>query len=133
MRKNEPTNINQTNTLDVDLYENDEQFTTSHKSLTNTLTMQFSFLKLIGIRGEFGVTILESFLVHYIFAPYLISMSRFKISYNTHKYKWSTYELLTMCVQEEEISIMEEGEKVNLTTSEKSNNNQTNYKGKIIE
>lgn len=60
-------------------------------------------------------------------------MSRFKISYNTHKYKWSTYELLTMCVQEEEISIMEEGEKVNLTTSEKSNNNQTNYKGKIIE
>ena len=38
-----------------------------------------------------------------------------------------------MCVQEEKISIMEEGEKVNLTTSEKSNNNQTNYKGKIIE
>lgn len=28
---------------------------------------------------------------------------------------------------------MEEGKKVNLTTSEKSNNNQTNYKGKIIE
>jgi len=43
----------------------------------------------------------------------------FKISYNTHKDKWSINELLSMCVQEEERLIMEEGEKLYLTAQGK--------------
>ena len=41
----------------------------------------------------------------------------FKISYNTHKDKWSINELMTMCVQEEERLVMELGESVMLATT----------------
>lgn len=58
------------------------------------------------------------------------SICLFKISYNTHKDKWFINELLTMCAQEEESLLMEEGNSVNLTTSIKSKNNQVNHKGK---
>jgi hypothetical protein len=48
------------------------------------------------------VDISESFLVHFILNSLPSEYVPFKISYNTHKDKWSVNELLTMCVQEEE-------------------------------
>ena len=105
----------------------DDQFVTSDKALANTFIMQFSSLKLHGIKGvcdhimcmrdivaqlkALEVTMSDSFLVHYILCTLPMQYSPFKISYNTHKDKRSINELLTMCVQEEERLIMEEGEK----------------------
>nr|KYP35822.1 Retrovirus-related Pol polyprotein from transposon TNT 1-94 [Cajanus cajan] len=125
----------------------DEQFTTSDKSLASTLIMQFSSLKLTGIKGvrdhimrirdivaqlkALEVTMSDSFLVHYILCTLPHHYAPFKISYNTHKDKWSINELLTMCVQEEERLMMEEGEQVLLTGSFKKKKNQDNKKGKI--
>jgi hypothetical protein len=48
------------------------------------------------------VDISESFLVHFILNSLPSKYTHFKISYNTHKDKWSENELLTMCVQEGE-------------------------------
>ena len=48
------------------------------------------------------VKIYESFLVHFILNSLPLEYGPFKISYNTHKEKWSINEHLTMCVQEEE-------------------------------
>ena len=94
----------------------DNQFVTFDKAMASTLTMQLTSLKLIGIRGvhehimgmrdiawQLGmleVKMLESFLVHYIMCTLPQQYSLFKISYNTHKDKWSIIELLTMCVRE---------------------------------
>ena len=92
----------------------DEQFETSDKALASTLIMQFSSTKLIGTRGvsdhimhmrdiatqlqTLEVTMSDTFLVHYILNTLPQQYSPFKISYNTHKDKWSINELLTMCV-----------------------------------
>ena len=104
----------------------DEQFETSDKALTSTLIMQFSSTKLTGTRGvcdhimhmrdiaaqlqTLEATMSDTFLVHYILNTLPQQYSPFKISYNTHKDKWSINELLTMCVQEEGRLMMEEGE-----------------------
>ena len=77
------------------------------------------------------VTMSDSFLVHYILCTLPHQYASFKISYNTHKDKWSINEALTMCVQEEERLLMEEGERVNLTTFGKNKKSQVNNKGKI--
>ena len=61
----------------------------------------------------------ESFLVHFILNTFLPQYGPFKIFYNTHKNKWSINELMTMCVQEEERLIMEQGESVMLVTQKK--------------
>ncbi|KAK9232999.1 hypothetical protein WN943_023248 [Citrus x changshan-huyou] len=47
------------------------------------------------------IEISESFLVHFILNSLPQDYGPFKISYNTHKEKWSINELLTLCVQEE--------------------------------
>ncbi|XP_057483788.1 uncharacterized protein LOC130770362 [Actinidia eriantha] len=73
----------------------------------------------------------ESFLVHYILCTLPQQYGPFKISYNTHKDKWSINELLTMCVQEEGRLGMEEGEKVNFTIQGKKKRDQAKNKGKI--
>ncbi|RDX86007.1 hypothetical protein CR513_32716, partial [Mucuna pruriens] len=73
----------------------------------------------------------EYFLVYYILCSLPHQCAPFKISCNTHKDKWSINKLLTMCVQEEERLIMEEGERVNLTTYAKNKKNQAKNKGKI--
>ncbi|XP_047340597.1 uncharacterized protein LOC124944394 [Impatiens glandulifera] len=52
----------------------------------------------------------ESFLVHYILATLPSAYGAFKVSYNTHKEKWSINELMTMCVQEENRLSMDLGE-----------------------
>ena len=51
----------------------------------------------------------ETFFVHYILNSLLAQYSPFKISYNTHKEKWSINELMVMCVQEEGRLLMEIG------------------------
>ena len=126
----------------------DEQFVTSDKALASTLIMQFSSTKLTGITGvldhimrmkdiaaqlkSLEVTMSYTFLVHSILNTLPQQYSPFKISYNTHKDKWSINELLTMCVQEEGRLMMEEGEKVNLTTFGKKRKDQAKRKGKIL-
>ena len=124
-----------------------EQFVTSDKALASTLIMQFSSIKFIGIRGvrdhimrmrdiatqlkSLEVTMSDTFLVHYILNTLPQQYSPFKISYNTHKDKWSINELLAMCVQEEGRLMMEEGQRVNLTTFGKKIKDQAKRKGKI--
>ncbi|KAH6822123.1 hypothetical protein C2S53_014061 [Perilla frutescens var. hirtella] len=111
----------------------DDQFLSSDKALVSTLIMQFSFLKLTGIRGVrehimrmrdiaaqlkvLEVEMSDAFLIHFILCTIPPQYAPFKISYNTHKDKWSINELMTMCVQEEGRLAMEEGEKVNLATT----------------
>ena len=123
------------------------QFVTSDKALASTLIMQFSSIKLSGIGGVLDhimrmrdivaqlkaleVDMSETFLVHFILCTLPQQYGPFKISYNTHKDKWSINELLTMCVQEEGRLAMEEGEKVNLTTSERKKKDRAKGKGKI--
>ena len=125
----------------------DDQFVSSDKALASTLIHQFSSIKLSGIRGvrdhimrmrdiaaqlkRLEVEMSDSFLVHYILNTLPPQYAPFKISYNTHKDKWSINELMTMCVQEEGRLAMEEGEKVNLTTSGKKKKFQAKDKGKI--
>ncbi|KAL0313497.1 UNVERIFIED_CONTAM: hypothetical protein Sradi_5749000 [Sesamum radiatum] len=71
----------------------------------------------------------ESFLVHYILNTLPPQYAPFKISYNTHKDKWSINELMTMCVQEEGRLSMEAGESVHMATQGK-NKDQAKEKGK---
>uniref|UniRef100_A0A803N4B1 Retroviral polymerase SH3-like domain-containing protein n=1 Tax=Chenopodium quinoa TaxID=63459 RepID=A0A803N4B1_CHEQI len=89
--------------------------------------MQFSSMRLTETKGvrdyimrmrdiaaqlkDLEVTMSDSFLVHYILCTLPNLYGPFKVSYNTHKDKWSINELMTMCVQEERRFTMEEGEK----------------------
>jgi len=89
-------------------------------------------MKLIGIRHimhikdivaqlkPLEVIMSDSFLVHFILCILPYHYAPFKISYNTHKDKWFGNKLLTMCVQEEDMLLMEEGDRVNLTTFERT-------------
>ena len=56
--------------------------------------------------------------------------SPFKISYNTHKDKWSINELLTMCVQEEEQLLIEQGGEGAFTIPGNQRKNKPKNKGK---
>ncbi|XP_034681558.1 uncharacterized protein LOC117911309 [Vitis riparia] len=71
----------------------------------------------------------DSFLVHFILNTLPQQYGPFKISYDTHKDKWSINELLTMCVQEEGRLKMELGENA-LMTMEGNDQNQAKKKGK---
>jgi transposase InsO family protein len=123
----------------------DEQFVTSDKALASTLIMKFSSLRLTSVRSvrehimqirdivaqlkKLEVEMSESFLVHYILNTLSHQYGPFKISYNTHKDKWSINELMTMCVQEEGRLVMEQGESAMLVTHGKGKS-QANQKGK---
>ena len=127
----------------------DEQFAKSDKFLASILIIQFLSLRLTEIRGvrdhimhmmdisaqlkSLEVSMSESFLVHYILCTLPPQYSPFKISYNTHKDKWSINELLTTCVQEEEQLLMEQGEKVLFTIpgNQRKNKPKNNRKGKV--
>ena len=113
----------------------DEQFVTLDKPLASTLIMKFTSLKPTGIRGvrkhimemkdivaqlkKLKVEMFESFLVNFILNTLPPQYWPFKISYNTHKDKWSINELMTMCVQEEGRLMMEQGESATLVTQKK--------------
>ncbi|KAA8532494.1 hypothetical protein F0562_032527 [Nyssa sinensis] len=123
----------------------DEQFVTSDKALASTLIMKFYSTRLDTVRGvhehimkmrdtttqlkKLEVEISDSFLVHYILNTLPPQYNPFKISYNTHKDKWSINELMTMCVQEEGRLTMEMGESAMLAMQGK-NKPQANKKGK---
>ena len=127
------------------LKEFDDQFSKSMKSLASTLITQFSTLQLIGVKSvrdhimrmmditaqlkNLEVTILESSLVQYILCTLPPQYSPFTISYNTHKGDWSISKLLTMCVQEEERLLVEQGEKVIFTLPDSKGKNNTKNKG----
>ncbi|XP_027157958.1 uncharacterized protein LOC113759580 [Coffea eugenioides] len=114
----------------------DEQFVSSDKALASTLMKKFASMTLdksksvhkqiIEIRDiaaklkSLKVEISESFLVHFILNSFLSEYTPLKISYNTHKDKWSINELLTMCVQEAERLKHETLESVHLMTHERA-------------
>lgn len=124
----------------------DEQFASSDKALASTLIMKFSSMRHTEVKGvrdyimrmrdiaaqlqTLEVTMSESFLVHFILCTLPQQYAPFKISYNTHKDKWSINELMTMCAQEEGRLLMEEGEKVNLTTTSFSKKKKDHIKEK---
>ena len=101
----------------------DDQFITSDKALASTLIMKFSSLRLTSVKGvreyimkmrdisaqlkKLEVDMSKSFLVHFILNTLPSEYGLFKISYNTHKDKWSINELMIMRVQEEERLVME--------------------------
>ena len=64
----------------------------------------------------------DTFLVHYILNTLSQQYGPFKISYNTHKEKWSINELLTMCVEEEGRLLMKQEESAMLVTKAKYQN-----------
>ena len=113
----------------------DEKFTTSDKALANTLVMKLSSLRLTNVKGvherimevrdiaaqlkTLEVDMSNTFLVNYILNTLPQQYGPFKISYNTHKEKWSINELLTMCVQEEGRLLMEQRESTMLVTKAK--------------
>ena len=110
-----------------------EQFVTSDKALASTLIMKFSSIRITSVRGvrehimqmrdiaaqlkKLEIDMSDSFLVHFILNTLPHQYRPFKISYNTHKDKWSINELMTMCVQEEEKLVMELGESAMLATT----------------
>ncbi|KAG8387595.1 hypothetical protein BUALT_Bualt02G0037600 [Buddleja alternifolia] len=123
----------------------DEQFVTSDKALANTLIMRFSTSMLTNVRGvrehimqmrdiaaqlkTLEVDMSKTFLVHYILNTLPQQYEPFKISYNTHKDKWSINELMTMCVQEKGRLTMELGESAHMAMHG-GNKGQSKHKGK---
>ena len=75
------------------------------------------------------VDVSETFRVHYILNTLPKQYGPCKISYNTHKDKWSINELMTICVQEEGRLLMEQGQSAFLTNQGK-NKDQAKDKGK---
>ena len=95
----------------------DDQFITSDMVLASTLIMIFYSFSLTSVKGvseyimhmrdisaqrkKLEVGMFVSFLVHFILRTLSSEYGLLKISYNTHKGKWSINELMTMCVQEQ--------------------------------
>ena len=92
----------------------DEQFVSSDKAQASTLMAKLCSMRLKGtqnVRGHImemrdvsaqlkalDVDFSESFLVHFILTSLPADYTAFKVSYMTHKEKWSVNELLNMCV-----------------------------------
>ncbi|KAL6313046.1 hypothetical protein AAG906_012092 [Vitis piasezkii] len=146
IRKYEPHKITDTSTPEeILLYKRWEK---SNRLSMIILIMKFTSLKLTGIRGvcehimemrdivaqlkKLEVEMSESFLVHFILNTLPPQYGPFKISYNTHKDKWSINELMTMCVQEEGRLLMEQRESAMLVTQRKGKKgkSQASKKGK---
>jgi len=95
----------------------DDQFITSDMVLASTLIMIFYSFSLTSVKGvsvyimhmrdisaqrkKLEVGMFVSFLVHFILRTLSSEYGLLKISYNTHKGKWSINELMTLCVQEQ--------------------------------
>ena len=113
----------------------DEQFVSSDKAQASTLMAKLCSMRLKGtqnVRGHImemrdvsaqlkalDVDFSESFLVHFILTSLPADYTAFKVSYMTHKEKWSVNELLNMCVQEEGMLKQEKLETVNLVSHKK--------------
>ncbi|XP_070022683.1 uncharacterized protein [Nicotiana sylvestris] len=122
----------------------DKQFVSSDKALASTFMKRLSSMTfdrsctvrkhIIEMRDiaaklkSLEVDMSEPFLVHFILNSLPAKYGQFKISYNTHKDKWSINVFLTMCVQEEERLKHEAPENINMVTHCKRNSK----KGKSI-
>ncbi|XP_024043248.1 uncharacterized protein LOC112099945 [Citrus clementina] len=113
----------------------EEQFVSHDKALASTLMQKLSSIKLDNTKGEhimemrdiatqlksLEIEMSESFLVYFILNSVPNEYVPFKISYNTHKEKWSLNELLTMCVKKEERLKHEKLKSAYLTSHVKGN------------
>ncbi|XP_028770186.1 uncharacterized protein LOC114727664 [Neltuma alba] len=91
-----------------------KQFKLTDKQIGGTIMSELCAMKLIGIGGirqhiikmrdlssqlkAFEIEPTEQFLVQLILNSLPLQFDTFKVSYNTHKEKWSVDELLSMCV-----------------------------------
>ena len=114
----------------------EERFEISDKVLASTLMTKMCCMKFNGTKGvckhimktrdiaaQLGlleIEMSEPFLVHFILISRPYEYGPFKISYNTHKEKWSVSELLAMCVQEEGRLNQERIESAHLVTKKRS-------------
>jgi len=130
----------------------DEQFVSSDKAQASTLMAKLCSMKLKGtesVRGHImemrniaaqlkalDVDFSESFLVHFILTSLPADYTAFKVSYMTHKEKWSVNELLNMCVQEQGRLKQEKSESVHFVHHKKGQSSKTKSdpkgKGKAI-
>ncbi|KAL6349885.1 hypothetical protein AAG906_001772 [Vitis piasezkii] len=148
IRKDKPTITDTNTTTEKALYEQWERSNRLNKALASILIMKFSSLRLTDVSGvrehimqmrdiaaqlkTLEVEMSDSFLVHFILNTLPQQYGPFKISYNTHKDKWSINELLTMCVQEEGRLKMELGESALMAMEGKDQNQaKKKRKGKI--
>ncbi|XP_042954511.1 uncharacterized protein LOC122290895 [Carya illinoinensis] len=113
----------------------EEQFVHSDKVLASTLIRQFTTKVFDSSKGMHAyitemrdmisqlkglkIEISEPFLVHFILDSLSSECGLFKISYNIHKENWSVTDLLTMCVQEEEMMKHNRPESVNMVVNDK--------------
>ncbi|XP_028760159.1 uncharacterized protein LOC114759168 [Neltuma alba] len=95
----------------------DKQFKPTDKQMGGTIMSELCAMRLTGIGGtrqhimkmrdlssqlkSFDMEPTEQFLVQLILNSLPPQFDAFKVSYNTHREKWSVDELLSMCVQEE--------------------------------
>ncbi|KAH9667906.1 hypothetical protein KPL70_021226 [Citrus sinensis] len=125
----------------------EQQFETSDKAMASTLMSKLPSMKFTGTKGvrehimemrdiaarlkSLEIEISESFLVHFILNSLPQDYGPFKISYNTHKEKWSINELLlTLCVQEEGRLNQERMESAHTVTAGKKFDKKGKGKGK---
>lgn len=113
----------------------DDQFVFLEKFLASTLIMRFSSLRLTSIKGvrehimelediaaqlkTLGIDMSDDFVVYYALNTLPSPYRPFKISYHTHKEKWSISYLMTMCAQEEIRLVNEMGDSAMLATTHK--------------
>eukprot|EP00268_Persea_americana_P054355 TRINITY_DN6224_c0_g2_i2.p2 TRINITY_DN6224_c0_g2~~TRINITY_DN6224_c0_g2_i2.p2 ORF type:complete len:129 (-),score=11.18 TRINITY_DN6224_c0_g2_i2:632-1018(-) len=113
----------------------EQQYIISKKALSSILMNKLSSMKFVGNKGvrkhimqmrdiaaqlkSLEVTFSGSFLVHLVLNSLPEEYGPFKISYNTHKEKWSINELLTICVQDEGRLKQEKLESAHLVSHEK--------------
>lgn len=65
----------------------------------------------------------EDLIVHFVLISLPTHFGQFKVSYNTHKDKWSLNELISHCVQEEERLKRDKSESAHLATNSQNKRN----------
>ena len=96
-------------------------------------------LEISNIANQFNslkISISKSFLVKFILNSFFSEYDPFKISYNTHKDKWTIHKLIAMCVQEEGRLKQEHLQMVQMVSHNRNQNHKkrgTTKKGKKFE
>jgi hypothetical protein len=106
----------------------------SSKSFNDSRSVREHIMKMRDMAAQLKsleIDISESFLVHFILNSLASEYVPFKISYNTHKDKWSVNELLTMCVQEEERLKHEKQESIHMAIHAKERTKRGKYAPKF--
>ena len=86
-------------------------------------------MKMSNIASKLNALKLELFedlLVHLVLLSLPAQLSEFKVSYNYQKEKWTLYELISYCVQEEERLNQEKTENSHLASTSKDKNKKMN-------